>query len=238
MAYATHLADHPVPDQYTRSSPRRFNRLLTSVLGSPFVTTSDLPQDALDTIRMLADDEMEAVDGSLSAVPRAETITRPSSPSPSFSTDTYSIVEWTENLASMSDQPRPSLSDATPACSFLGGPSRRSTPQNYYPSSGLPHTPYNTMRSHSSGSLKGSRNAGLLPRIWEVLRESSPSKKGKRRFDITADLWGEWNVDGYIDYANLPPLDGEEGELIEDEACIIDVRSVAGLGELYSLIRV
>ena len=35
-------------------------------------------------------------------------------------------------------------------------------------------------------------------------------------------------------YGDLPPLDGEEGELIDDEACLIDVldvRAVTGIGE-------
>lgn len=61
-------------------------------------------------------------------------------------------------------------------------------------------------------------------------------KKGKRRFDISSsDFWDELGGGGYIDWANLPPLDGEEGELIDDEACVIDVRAVTGLGEYLIL---
>lgn len=229
MAYATQSEDYAAPQD--RSSPRRFNKLLTSVLGSPFVTTPDLPQDTFSAMRMLADDDLEAVDGAFHAVPRAETVTRPPSPTPSFSTDTYSIVNWTESMDPSLTWPRPSLSDAAPACSFLPGPSRRSSPQGYYTPTGYPQTPYNTVRSCSSSSFKGSKSFGILPRIWEVLRESSPGKKGKRRFDLSADLWNDFGGEGYIDYANLPPLDGEEGELIDDEACFIDVKSVTGLGE-------
>lgn len=229
MAYAIQSEDYAAPQD--RSSPRRFNKLLTSVLGSPFVTTPDLPQDTFSAMRMLADDDLEAVDGAFHAVPRAETVTRPPSPTPSFSTDTYSIVNWTESMDPSLTWPRPSLSDAAPACSFLPGPSRRSSPQGYYTPTGYPQTPYNTVRSCSSSSFKGSKSFGILPRIWEVLRESSPGKKGKRRFDLSADLWNDFGGEGYIDYANLPPLDGEEGELIDDEACFIDVKSVTGLGE-------
>lgn len=79
--------------------------------------------------------------------------------------------------------------------------------------------------------MKSSRSPGLLPKIWDALRESSPAKRGRRRFgDISSSLWNEFEIDGIIDYANLPPLDGEEGELIDDEACFIDVRAVTGVG--------
>lgn len=217
-------------DQLARSSPRRFNRLLATVLGSPFVTTSDLPQDALTVMRMVVGDDFEAIDGAFSAVPRVETVTRPPSPTPSFSTDTYSFVDWTENIATLATQPRPSLSDAAPTCSFISGSARRSIPLGQ--PGNISYSPYNTLRSSSSGSMKGSRSLnGLIPRLWDVLRESSPTKKGKRRLDLSLDFWNELSGDGYIDYASLPPLDGEEGELIDDEACFIDVRAVTGLGE-------
>lgn len=36
-------------------------------------------------------------------------------------------------------------------------------------------------------------------------------------------------------FADLPPLDGEEGELIDDEACFIDAMAVSGIGERYIL---
>ena len=228
----------PQDPPYPRpSSPRRFNRLLTSVLGSPFLTTSDLPQDGFAAMRLLADEDFETVDGAFNAVSRAETVTRPPSPSPSFSTDTYSIVNWAEPTDSALRHPRPSLSDKAPSCSFLPGSSRRSVPQGCCISNGHTHSPYSTVRSYSSGSFKASKSLGILPRIWEVLRESSPGKKGKRRFDLPPDFWNEIGADGYIDYTNLPPLDGEEGELIDDEACFIDVRSVTGLGELSRFVR-
>ncbi|KAF4612959.1 hypothetical protein D9613_011179 [Agrocybe pediades] len=38
-----------------------------------------------------------------------------------------------------------------------------------------------------------------------------------------------------IDYSELPPLDGEEGELIDDEACFIDVQSTRGI-DIISLL--
>lgn len=217
-----------MPGDDAESSPR-FNRMLSSLLGSPYVTTSDLPPSDLSLIRRLdAGADLEAIDGVLAAVPRAETVTRPASPTPSFATDTYSLINWTEHGDWSSARPRPSFSDAAPGCSLLPSGSRRSVPYAYsYPAA---PTPLGSLRSSGSGSLKSSRNLGLLPRLWDALRESSPTKKGKRRLDgAVGDLWSEFGGNGYIDYANLPPLDGEEGELIDDEACFIDVRAVTGL---------
>lgn len=214
----------------TAESSPRFNRLLSSVLGSPFVTTtSDLPPTDALLQRLDAPMDYEQVDGASFSVPRAETVTRPVSPTPSFATDTFSLINWSENADAYWTPPRPSMSDAAPSCSFLPSSSRRSVPYAYPYSA---PTPYNSVRISRSNSFKSGRNFNLLPRLWEVLRESSPSKKGRRRLDVSSgDLWQEFGGSGYIDYANLPPLDGEEGELIDDEACFIDVRAVTGLGE-------
>jgi hypothetical protein len=232
-----HVVVSPAMTEDERSRPSespRFNRLLSSVLGSPFVTTSDLPAADADLIRRLNHStDLEPVDGAFVAVPRVETVTRPPSPTPSFATDTFSLINWPESAERFSALPRPSLSDAAPSCSFVSSGSRRSLP---YHGLALPQTPYNTVRTSNSNSMKGSRNFNLLPRLWEVLRESSPTKKGKRRADIPlGDLWNELGGAGYIDYANLPPLDGEEGELIDDEACFIDVRAVTGIGEFLTV---
>ncbi|KAF8902624.1 WD40-repeat-containing domain protein [Gymnopilus junonius] len=43
------------------------------------------------------------------------------------------------------------------------------------------------------------------------------------------------DLDGNINYSELPPLDGEEGELIDDEACFIDVRATDGI-DILSLL--
>jgi hypothetical protein len=61
----------------------------------------------------------------------------------------------------------------------------------------------------------------LLPRIWDVISASPPRPSYLKQ----------------IDYAQLPPLDGEEGELIDDEACFFcpPVRAVTGIG-IYFLI--
>ncbi|KZT22279.1 WD40 repeat-like protein [Neolentinus lepideus HHB14362 ss-1] len=64
---------------------------------------------------------------------------------------------------------------------------------------------------------------GLLPRLWDAL--SSPGKKGKAKANYIITTF---------DYSELPPLDGEEGELI-DEACYIDALAVTGIDILSRL---
>ncbi|KAG6857516.1 hypothetical protein H0H87_002141 [Tephrocybe sp. NHM501043] len=61
------------------SSHPGFSTLFNSVLGSPFLTTGDLP---------------ELVDGALIAVPHAHTITRPPSPTPTVDSSTFSFVQY------------------------------------------------------------------------------------------------------------------------------------------------
>lgn len=81
---------------------------------------------------------------------------------------------------------------------------------------------------YSPGSSPNNSLKTILPRLWDVL--SSPGRKGKAKSkggDTSFDFDGS-------SYGDLPPLDGEEGELIDDEACLIDaldVRAVTGIGE-------
>ena len=74
---------------------------------------------------------------------------------------------------------------------------------------------------------------GILPRIWDALRDGSPGKKCRRRPGIPSwrddGLEFDYHSDGSIDYSSMAPLDGEEGELIDDEACFIDVRAITGM---------
>lgn len=90
---------------------------------------------------------------------------------------------------------------------------------------------YSNVSYGSSMPLSGSSPSSLknvLPRLWDAI--SSPGRKGKgkaSRSDSSFDFEG-------CSYGDLPPLDGEEGELIDDEAClidVIDVRAVTGMGE-------
>ena len=234
---------YPEPDDDDRAlyeheeaqATPRFSHLLTSVLGSPFLTTSDLPGDS-DTayapsipLDRMDDDtgiDMEAVDGAFASVPRSFTITRPTSPTPSFRTDTFSIVNWNPEMYNLM---LPGSGDGTPRCSMAFLQAGRRT------ISGYPSSHWTRIASPSSSPMKVSRSLtigmGFLPKIWDALRDGSPSKRSRRRPAIPSwqDSELEYHSDGSIDYANLMPLDGEEGELIDDEACFIDVRAITGM---------
>lgn len=219
-----------------------FSCLLTSVLGSPFLTTSELPEDAdtayapsipMDTMDLDGDADngadMEDVDGAFASVPRSFTVTRPPSPTPSFRTETFSIVNWNPELYNLM---LPNA-DGTPRCSMGFLPSGRRTVAGYPSAHWIPHSASSPSPMKPSRSLTMGMN--ILPRIWDALREGSPVKKGRRRpgmpawRDAGTDL--EYHSDGSVDYANMLPLDGEEGELIDDEACFIDVRAITGMGK-------
>jgi hypothetical protein len=209
----------------TTASPR-FSRLLGTVLGSPFLTTSDIP---------LPSPDLDIVDGAISAVPRSFTITRPSSPTPSNTLDTFSIISPSEipDVFTMSDCPDYSI---PPSSSFFfRSPSRGMRPILQTASS-----PGATFVNTSPNPLKS-----LLPRIWDALsspgkttlikphHSSSPGRGGKGK-GVATNLG--LSLSGF-NYQDLPPLDGEEGELIDDEACFIDVMAVTGIGMSWSLVR-
>ncbi|KAI0827398.1 WD40 repeat-like protein [Trametes gibbosa] len=176
---------------------------------------------------------MEDVDGAFASVPRSFTVTRPPSPTPSFRTDTFSIVNWNPELYNLM---LPNA-DGTPRCSMGFLPAGRRTVSGYasanwsYHNASFP-SPLKASRSFTIGM-------GILPRIWDALREGSPTKKGRRRPGLPAwrDAGTDFDYysDGSLDYANLLPLDGEEGELIDDEACFIDVRAITGMDILSHL---
>ncbi|GBE83444.1 F-box/WD repeat-containing protein [Sparassis crispa] len=227
MASSTVFTSQNITASEAERTPR-FGKLFTSGLGSPFLTTADLPGDDdvanADTNAGNAELDLEDVDGAFAAVPRAFTITRPVSPTPSFRTENYSIINWdATTFATIYGS-----GDRTPRCSAAFLPSSRRTLAGY------PYCP-----PSSPTQLKSSRSLtlGIIPRIWDALREGSPGKKGKRRPGLpSASAWREsgWVVDTYdsdecVDYSSMLPLDGEEGELIDDEACFIDIRAVTGV---------
>lgn len=56
----------------------------------------------------------------------------------------------------------------------------------------------------------------ILPRLWGAL--SSPTRKARRQ----SARRKPYALPSNISYADLQPLDGEEGELIDDEACYVE----------------
>ncbi|KAJ7130171.1 WD40-repeat-containing domain protein [Mycena epipterygia] len=148
----------------------RFSRLLTSVLGSPFLTTAEMAS---------LPPHLDLVDGDDTAVPRADTVTRP--PSPDFG---FEVVQ-------------------------------REDGEDDWP-------------------FKRSPFRALLPRIWDVLSASPPRRQSPFGYNYSnSSIWAPKP----IDYTQLPPLDGEEGELVDDEACFFcpPVRAVTGIDILTLL---
>ncbi|KAG8776443.1 hypothetical protein FRC12_000908 [Ceratobasidium sp. 428] len=69
-----------------------------------------------------------------------------------------------------------------------------------------------------SGTMGMGMGRGLLPRLLEMITTPGKSRKGKARA-----VYEVYYVDG-----ELLPLDGEEGELIDDEGCFLEVRESDG----------
>ncbi|PCH37408.1 WD40 repeat-like protein [Wolfiporia cocos MD-104 SS10] len=206
----------------------RFSNFYYTSLGSPFLTTSDLSPD-FDTPLASASDmhvesprnfvadaydgaELEAIDGAFAAVPRSQTVTRAPSPSPSFRTGTYSVINWNSEVLASDDN-----------ASLYARSGRRTFSGYQY---GMPN----------GASLKSSKSIslGIIPRLLDALRDGSPGRR-KRRPSLPWREYGPVTDGEYIDYMNMPPLDGEEGELVDDEACFIDATRITGIdivGEL------
>ncbi|KAH9988085.1 WD40-repeat-containing domain protein, partial [Russula compacta] len=116
------------------------------------------------------------------------------------------------------------------------GPDRNSYPFTSHPGRSRTHffppsrdKRYNTVHGSSSSyrallTSVGNRTPQnsksmkcLLPRLWGAL--SSPTRKGRRK----AGRRKPYALPSNVSYADLLPLDGEEGELVdEDEACYVD----------------
>ncbi|KAF7329848.1 WD-REPEATS-REGION domain-containing protein [Mycena kentingensis (nom. inval.)] len=88
--------------------------------------------------------------------------------------------------------------------------------------------------SDAEWSFRRSPFRSLLPRLWDALSSSPPRRQSP--YSYTSSNSSIW-VSKPIDYAQLPPLDGEEGELIDDEACFFcpPVRAATGIDILTLL---
>ena len=233
----------------TTVSDPRFSSLFSTVLGSPFLTTSEpLPQQL----------EQVNID--------SERYVRPSSPAP---TADFSIIEMDIDEAQVIPGSYPSriLSTSMANLNFS-----RSRPiyENTWPNHDSTHQPSTSFKSlipriweaisspsrvilgpnpplpsrtpspsasprrhanqswyTNNGSLSG-RNS---PVYWHTGKGKGKSKVGGL-FSTRNGSRGELKN---INYSELPPLDGEEGELIDDEACFIDSRAVRGIGTCSSV---
>ncbi|KAH9974236.1 WD40-repeat-containing domain protein [Lactifluus volemus] len=142
------------------------------------------------------------------------TVTRPPSPSFSFDFSIISPPSPTLNSDSLSASP----SGSSQSSLFPSHWSRSSSARDkrYNPIHATPSSyraipiPLNRRTVQSGKSMKC-----IIPRLWGAL--SSPTRKGRRK----TNRWKSYALPSNVSYADLQPLDGEEGELI-DEACYVD----------------
>jgi F-box and WD-40 domain protein 1/11 len=130
-----------------------------------------------------------------------------SPPSPSSSLDFYLV-----------NPPSPSPDrDATLYASHPG----RSQPYLCYSGSSSRDKRFNplhaTHSSHRASGPQTGKSMKFLPRLWDAL--SSPTRKARRQTARRKPYALPSNISSYAD---LQPLDGEEGELIDDEACFVE----------------
>ena len=188
------------------SSPKcgspRISKLLSAVLNSPLLNTSS-------NINAAQEADTVMVDGSFVAVPTAMTVTRPPSPSP---TADYSIISPPSPMSFVHVLPPFDVPDG--AYDVFSSPT--SGPE------GTPNcTLFISQPSLKPGAVVPFRRTqsklgrNTLGRIWGAL--STPNRSARRSRSADAVF------DGL-------PLDGEEGELIDDEACFFAIKSVAGMG--------
>lgn len=206
----------------------RFSRLLSSVLGSPFLTTTDLPlqPDLMDL------DMLDA---------------RPASPVPSVD---FSIIdvdpdETDANTRIPGAYPLQRHSMFPLATESFAWPSVPSSTTMFNRASDTPQNPFrallpriwDALSSPSRGvltSAASSRSSSPTPRLGSWYLADSPAQeqsgaKGKARASLAGNA-----SSSDISFAEISPLDDEEGELIDDEACFVDVRAVTGIGESSS----
>lgn len=158
------------------------------------------------------DTDFDFIDGSPLSVQHAMTVTRP--PSPSFSFD-FSIVSPPSpgpdrnSFPSLPHSRHASSQTSLPSLRWLGtsaGDKRYNAIQG--------HPEYRTLAQRSPHTAKSMKC--LIPRLWGAL--SSQTRKGRRKATRRKAYSA---MPSNISYADLQPLDGEEGELI-DEACYVD----------------
>lgn len=164
----------------------------------------------------LSSDDFDFIDGSPFFVQHAMTVTRPPSPSVSFDFSIVSPPSPSPDRNSFPSLPHPRHGSSQTSLSSLRWLGTSTGDRRYNASQGLPsyHTP-GQRSPHTAKSMKC-----LIPRLWGAL--SSPTRKGRRK----AARRKAYNaLPPNISYADLQPLDGEEGELV-DEACFVDSGNV------------
>jgi F-box and WD-40 domain protein 1/11 len=108
------------------------------------------------------------------------------------------------------------------------------TPPHSQPSSRAA-SPSRPLPSQSWYANNGNSNGRQSPVYWNANKGKVKSKAGGF-FAVRSGNNSRRNLNQSINYSELPPLDGEEGELIDDEACFIDIRAITGIGSYIILL--
>ncbi|EAU84060.2 nuclear distribution protein nudF [Coprinopsis cinerea okayama7 len=111
----------------------------------------------------------------------------------------------------------------------FSGSSSSSSSRSTSPSPQRSVTPISQSWYHTPGPESERRT----PIIWNLSQHKSKVKS--RTTGFFSRNGSQRDLSELIDYSDLLPLDGEEGELIDDEACFIDVRAVTGIDILALL---
>ncbi|KAI0301237.1 WD40-repeat-containing domain protein [Russula brevipes] len=163
---------------------------------------------------LLPDDDLDIIDGSPLSVQHDLTITMP--PSPSHSVD-FSIISPPSPDLDRNSYPFASHPGRSPPHHFSPHWSRTSSRDKRNDT--MPGSPFSFRTPLAQGGNRIPQTTKsmkcLLPRLWGAL--SSPNRKGRRKTGRRKP----YALPSNISYADLQPLDGEEGELI-DEACYVD----------------
>jgi len=105
------------------------------------------------------------------------------------------------------------------------------TPPPSMPSSRAvsPSAPPRHLPSQSSYTNNGTSNGRHSP-VYRNTNKGKGQSKAGGFFAVRSGNNSRRDLSDSINYSELPPLDGEEGELIDDEACFIDARAITGIG--------
>ena len=260
----------------------RFSRLLSTALGSPFLTTAEpLPLSEPDSMQVGSGPHpmslrpaspVSTVDFSIINVdpddveanpfiPGSYPLTQPrliSSPlaglgfsrgRPVFSSASNAGLSGKSNNSPLpAPSPNsfktflPRLWDAlsSPARSVMNfslstnviatPPTSQPSSRAVSPSASPRHPP-----SPSWYNNNGTSNGRHSPVYWNTNKGKGKSKAGGF-FAVRSGNNSRRDLNQSINYSELLPLDGEEGELIDDEACFIDIRPITGIGSYFILL--
>lgn len=125
--------------------------------------------------------------------------------------------------------PSRTILNFSPSINTNSSSSSRSSSRTTSPSASPPRPIQSWYINNNSASGRHS------PVYWASgsLGKSKSKTKAGGLFTFRNGSSSRQELSEYINYSELPPLDGEEGELIDDEACFIDVRAVTGIGEHF-----